>query len=393
MIEINKKQDCCGCGACVAICPKDCIIMKEDYEGFLYPSVDRELCVNCGACERVCPIMTPLKKAPLEQTAYIVQNKDTKVLRESTAGGAFTAIAKYVLHNNGVVFGAELGRDLVVRHIYVEEENDLFRFRNSKYVQSTIDRSTHRQVKSFLDQGRYVCFSGTPCQIEGLKSYLKQNCENLITVDVVCRAVPSPGIWKKYIEMEEKKVGKIKTVRFRDKALGYQYSTMVVQGENGTEIRGGIDTQPWLRMFFSGMIIRPSCTECPFRSSNRNSDFTIWDCFNSYHLDKKFDECKGTTRMLVHTQKGAAIYEGIKEEFIYSKIDVTLAIRGVDEMVRSPKANSQRKEFFEEYKKNELSEVVAKFFPTTMKLRIKRVVRDSLNKLRLDVVIKRFINR
>lgn len=138
MIEINKKQDCCGCGACIAICPKDCIIMKEDDEGFLYPSVDRELCVNCGACERVCPIMNPLKKAPLEQTAYIVQNKDTKVLRESTAGGAFTAIAKYVLHNNGVVFGAELGRDLVVRHIYVEEENDLFRFRNSKYVQSTI---------------------------------------------------------------------------------------------------------------------------------------------------------------------------------------------------------------------------------------------------------------
>ncbi len=138
MIEINKKQDCCGCTACAAICPKDAIVMKEDNEGFLYPAVDEETCVNCGACERVCPIIHTARENFFEQAAYIVQNKDPKVLRESTAGGAFTAIAKYVLRNNGVVFGVELGTDLTAHHIAVEAEKDLHRFRNSKYVQSSV---------------------------------------------------------------------------------------------------------------------------------------------------------------------------------------------------------------------------------------------------------------
>ena len=137
-MKLNKKQDCCGCTACAAICPKDAIIMKENNEGFLYPTVDKENCIDCGACERVCPIIHTAKEKPFEQAAYIVQNKDQKILRESTAGGAFTAIAKYVLHNNGVVFGVELGTDLMAHHIAVETENDLYRFRNSKYVQSSV---------------------------------------------------------------------------------------------------------------------------------------------------------------------------------------------------------------------------------------------------------------
>ena len=137
MIEINKKQYCCGCTACAAICPKDAIVMKEDKEGFLYPAVDKETCVNCGACERLSPIIHTARENSFEQAAFIVQNKDPKVLRESTAGGAFTAIAKYVLRNHGVVFGVELGTDLTAHHIAVEAEKDLYRFRNSKYVQSS----------------------------------------------------------------------------------------------------------------------------------------------------------------------------------------------------------------------------------------------------------------
>ena len=150
MIEIKNKQDCCGCTACAAICHKDAIVMKEDEEGFLYPQVNQEICVNCGACERVCPIINSKKEELFEQEAYIVQNKGAVVLRESTAGGAFTAIAKYVLCKNGVVFGVELGTNLVTRHIAVEQENELSRFRNSKYVQSSVGGGTHRQIKSFL---------------------------------------------------------------------------------------------------------------------------------------------------------------------------------------------------------------------------------------------------
>ena len=134
----TKKQNCCGCTACVAVCPKGCITLKDDNEGFLYPVVDRETCIGCNACERVCPILNSIKEVSFKQTAYIVQNRTEKVLRESTAGGAFTAIAKYVISKGGVVFGVELSKDLVARHVYVENESELYRFRNSKYVQSIV---------------------------------------------------------------------------------------------------------------------------------------------------------------------------------------------------------------------------------------------------------------
>lgn len=138
MIEIKDKQDCCGCTACAAICQKDCITMKEDKEGFLYPNVDETKCVDCGACERTCPILNVKKKQPFQQKAYIVQNKDESVLRESTAGGAFTAIAKYVLQNDGVVFGVELNKNIVAQYIYITKIADIYKFRNSKYVQSLL---------------------------------------------------------------------------------------------------------------------------------------------------------------------------------------------------------------------------------------------------------------
>lgn len=143
MIQIEEKQNCCGCTACAAICPKNCIEMKEDAEGFLYPEVEQSKCVECKACEKVCPILNPRKEKSFEQAAYIVQNKDEEVLRESTAGGAFTAIAKYALRSGGVVFGVELGKDLAAHHAYIERESDLSRFRNSKYVQSCVGGGKH----------------------------------------------------------------------------------------------------------------------------------------------------------------------------------------------------------------------------------------------------------
>lgn len=148
MIEITEKKNCCGCTACAAICPKECISMKEDTEGFLYPAIDKTRCIDCGACERICPISNVKPKQKNEQEAYIVQNKDQKILRESTAGGAFTAIAKYALRRGGVVFGVELSDRLVAHHVYVETEKDLARFRNSKYVQSEMGGGTRLEKLS-----------------------------------------------------------------------------------------------------------------------------------------------------------------------------------------------------------------------------------------------------
>lgn len=189
---------------------------------------------------------------------YLLQYKDDEVCQESTSGGAFTGIASYVIERGGIVFGVEMTEEYKVRHTSVETIEELKRFRNSKYVQSRVGYA-FRQVKNELKKGRMVCFSGTPCQIEGLRHFLGKDYQNLILVDVVCRAVPSPGVWEKYIQYEVEQKGKLSSIRFRDKSLGYQYSTMELRAENGKKYRGGIESQPWLRMFFSGMIIRPSC--------------------------------------------------------------------------------------------------------------------------------------
>lgn len=392
MIEVTEKQNCCGCTACVAVCPKNCIEMKEDIEGFLYPEVNQSNCIHCNACDRVCPILNVKEKKPFEQIAYIVQNKDKEILRESTAGGAFTSIAEYVIRQGGVVCGVSIDENYRVKHIFAESKDELGRFRNSKYVQSDIN-GAYQKVKEYLAKGRLVCFSGTPCQVEGLLHYLNKEYENLITVDVVCRAVPSPGVWKKYIEYEKQKNGKIRSVRFRDKSLGYQYSTMEIKMEDGRVARGGIESQTWLRMFFSGMIIRPSCTRCEFRNQYRNSDFTIWDCFNSYKIDKSFNEDVGTTRILLHTDKAVSVFNKISSTFVAKRITIEEAVSGVKEMVESPASCSNRNTFFEDFNTMGMGDLITKYYPETVKVQIKKNARRLLNYFGMDKAIKHILKR
>lgn len=393
LIRIDKKENCCGCTACAAICPKSCIEMKEDKEGFRYPEVDEEICIECGACERVCPILNKTKEEKFQQEGYIIQNKDQQVLRESTAGGAFTAIAEYILNKNGVIFGVELSKDLQAKHICVENKNELYRFRNSKYMQSIMDETgkTQRKVKEFLDADRYVCFSGTPCQIEGLKKYLKKDYPKLITVDVVCRAVPSPFIFRKYIEYQEHKMNqKISSVRFRDKYYGYKYSTMnVLTNKNQGKYHKGVESDPWLRAFFSNICDRPSCHKCNFRKQYRVSDFTIWDCFNVGRFSKNLDNDKGATRMLIHSEKGKAIFRDICGEYNYVQVNPEKLIEGSKEVKESVAPNDKRKEFFDDANRMNGVELYKKYFPDTLKVKLERIIRLGCYKLGIYAVAKK----
>ena len=391
MIEIKEKQNCCGCTACVAICPKNCISMIEDNEGFLYPDVDRDRCTSCGACEKVCPILNQKPEQKFNQNAYIVQNKDQKVLRESTAGGAFTAIARYILKHNGVVFGVELNESFVARHIYVETEEELARFRNSKYVQSDIGGGTFKQVKTFLNQGKTVCFSGTPCQIEGLKSYLQHDYDNLVTVDVVCRAVPSPLIFKKYLEYQEKKlVDHIQEVRFRDKHYGYKYSTMnIITDKNHGDYHQGVESDPWLRAFFSNICDRPSCHTCHFRKRYRVSDFTIWDCFNVGRFSKELDNDKGATKVLVHTGKGKKIFKSITKEFHYIQEDPMDIVASTKEMRESILPNQNRNAFFTDANQMDGVQLFQKYFPNTIKVKAEHYFRLTCNQFGIYDKVKK----
>ena len=375
MIDIKDKKDCCGCWACENVCPKSCISMVEDAEGFRYPQVDQDVCIDCHLCEKVCPIINVKPEEAKPQEGYLLQNKDPKVLAESTSGGAYTAIAKYVLKQGGVVFGAALNEKNEARHIYVESEEELWRFRNSKYVQSLIG-DTFKQAKEFLKQGRFVLFSGTPCQMEGLVAYLRKPYVNLIVVDVVCRAVPSPKVLRKYLEYQSANYGRpLKNLKFRDKKFyGYKYSNMSFESERGS-YHTGIDTDPWLRSFFSGINVRPSCFACRFKKQYRVTDFTIWDCFEVYQYGKKLDNDKGVTKVLVHSEKGMEIMKLMGEEAYLQVVSVDKLIAGVHELTAQPKDNPKREAFFRDLDVLSPKDCFDKYFPVTFRTKMEKHIR------------------
>ena len=382
MIRItdDNRENCCGCSACMNICPVNAIQMKPDIQGFLYPAVNSETCINCGKCESVCPVINNPEEHEFEQEAYLIQNKDKEILKDSTSGGAFTAIAQAVLKRGGVVFGAGYGENFYVRHEYAERENELHRFRNSKYVQSDKLR-TYSEVKEFLNQNRYVLFSGTPCDIEGLLNFLgdMSSSDFLLTSDVTCHAAPSPAVFQAYLNLQrQKNEDNIRDLRFRDKSkYGYMYSQFAVIREDSRSYEG-IETNIFLRAFFSNVCDRPSCYECRFKKRYRRSDFTLWDCWNAAELSRNvmFNQNAGVTRMLVHSEKGKNFLNDILSSCIYEKISADDAVRsGSREMTHSvPKDEERYKKFWSAFYENP-EEALIKFFPMTFSVRLEASLR------------------
>lgn len=395
MIKITDKTKCSGCSACSAICPKNCIEMKADNEGFLYPEVNNSECIDCGLCEKICPILNPVEEKEHSQKGFIVQNKNEQVRKESTSGGFFSVLAEYVINKNGVVFGVSYDEDFQVRHTYVDKVEDLKYFRNSKYVQSDV-KNTFKEVLSFLKQNVLVLYSGTPCQIEGLRSYLKKDYENLITVDISCHAVPSPLIWNKYLETVKKQYSKnVSNILFRDKShYGYKYSTMSIKDKSGKELcNSGVETNPMLRAFFSDICDRPACYDCSFKKRYRVSDFTMWDCFSVYDFDKSMDDDKGTTRVLIQSEKGVEIFDQIKDKMTICEVDADRLVKGVKEIFESVKLNPNRDKFFEEATVLSGEDLFKKWFPVNYKTQIKKNVRILFVKFKVYALIKKCLNK
>ena len=399
MIEILNKSQCCGCAACQQVCPKGCITMKPDEEGFLYPKVDKAACVDCHLCEKVCPILNVEPAVERPQEGYIVQHRDEQVLRQSTSGGAFSAIASWVIEHGGVVFGAAYDADFVIHHTWVEQVEELRRFRNSKYAQSEI-RNSFKEAKAFLDKGRMVLFSGTPCQLEGLLKFLRKKYENLLTVDVVCRACPSPLVFKKYLEMQKNKFGStFSNVMFRDKHYGYAYSSMSIETDEGLQYHEGIDTDPYLRAFFSEISVRPSCVDCKFRKRYRETDFTIWDCFDIAEYSKELNNDKGATKVLAHTDKAKALMPKMKDimTIVTANPKRMLKMEGANEIDITLTVHPLRQKFFEDINNMPPQEAFEKYFPIRFRNKMEKHIRILTYKLGIYGLIKklyvRFIGR
>lgn len=377
-INFNYKSECCGCTACKSICPKGAITMQEDEEGFLYSIIDKEKCINCGLCKTVCPIVQKRNNEKI-QHAYIFQNSDEEIRKQSTSGGAFTAIAENIIEKGGIVYGAIFDDNFKVVHKGIDKKEDLYKFRNSKYVQSEIG-DCYREIKQYLDADRYVCFSGTSCQIEGLKNFLQKDYKKLLLVDVVCRAVPSPLIWRKYLDLRKEDYKNIKSIYFRDKYYGYKYSNFSIYTDNKNNYHKGVESDPYLRAFFSNICDRPACYECVFKKQNRESDITLWDCFNVEKYNKKFDDDKGTTRILTNSDKGQQIIREIKKINRIEEIKVKDAVDGFLAMLQPVKYNIKRNQFFEDSKVLTNSQLFNKYFADTIKVKVERNARKILLK-------------
>lgn len=401
MPKLVKSELCCGCSACANKCAKGAIKMQPNEEGFMHPIVDYGLCVDCGACENVCPglIVQSNKNTPLPNKdivfhprTFIIQHKDDAIRYQSTSGGAFTAIAEEIIKLGGVVFGAVMTEDMKVKHISIDRVESLALFRNSKYVQSEIG-DCYKQTKSILNTGRSVCFSGTPCQIKGLKAYLGREYKNLITVDVVCKSVPSPLIFGLYVELKQQQEGEIADIVFRDKKRGFLYCKMAHYKSHEARKKGesiyrrGSESDEYLRLFLSGKISRNSCLFCPYQASESAADFTLGDIWETGC--SSFDDDKGTTQVNVRSEKGMSllndIHTNIHCEELLKKPLVPLQNKKISQ--RYP-IYSYRDQLFHDANELSAEDFFNKYAPYRGMAMVKNVMRNLLWRVGLQSTIR-----
>ncbi len=377
MIDIINKNQCCGCEGCVQVCPTNCISFVVDSEGFQYPKVDVSRCVECEKCESVCPVIHKAKRVK-PMAIYAAKSFDEQIRQESSSGGVFTLLAEQVIAKGGVVFGAKFDSNWGVEHSYTTSKEGLELFRGSKYTQSKIGRS-YIDVKEFLNDGKSVMFSGTPCQVAGLKQFLGKDYENLFTIDIICHGVPSPRVWGLYREelLKRNNASHFTHINFRHKGNGwknYSLRAEIQTPQSCEEVIVPLRRNAFMRGFLKGTFSRPVCYSCPSKESRSGADITIADFWGIEMVIPKFDDDKGTSMAIINTKRGAEAFGALDLE---SKRVRRWCVQRT--YYRSAKPNKKRAEFFEalDLRKDEyVSEVINAYTKPT---RLKKFTR-SLNK-------------
>lgn len=352
MININSKFDCCGCGACNQICPQQCINMEFDSEGFLYPRVIEKDCIKCGRCLSVCPCLIKRSKST-NSGVYACKAKDDDLRLKSSSGGIFTLLSEWILSNNGVVFGAAFDKSMQVNHISVERLDELYKLRGSKYVQSNIGNS-YKYAETILKSGKQVLFSGTPCQISGLKSYLKKEYDNLLCVDIICHGTPSPLVWKHYVEHKELINGlRIGNAYFRDKKWGWNKLCLTINYENDITKNYKSEEDAYYAGFLDNLFLRPSCHECRFRNFTSGSDITIGDYWGIKKMHPHMYDDIGVSALFINTLKGEDVFSKINNQIIVQDSSLENVIECNPNVIYDTIPHRNRKRFFESLVKNE----------------------------------------
>lgn len=375
MIEIKDKSKCSGCHSCMNICPKNCIEMKVDQEGFWYPAVDKEKCIKCGLCEKRCPILNDMS---IENTphAYACYNNDEKIRKESSSGGIFTLLASYIIDNGGIVYGAAFNQNFEVEHIEVTNKQDLSKLRGSKYVQSKLG-NTYSKIKEHLNQNKLVYFSGTPCQIDGLLCFLNKKYDNLICQDIVCHGVPSPKIWKHYLKKFD--LEKNAKISFRDKSTGWDsYSFSIKQDNNSFKELSS--QNEYMKVFLKDLCLRPSCYDCHSKSLHRNSDITLADFWGIKDVCPEMYDNKGTSLVFINSDKGKELFDKISNDIKYQEVDINDASKHNPSSFKSVNIPEKREDYMANIFNNQFDKYSKKYTKLPLLLRIKIIVARFINK-------------
>ncbi len=396
MIQITDKEKCCGCTACYSICPKKCIEMKPDEEGFLYPVVNTDQCVGCGACDKVCPVQNTTVKTDSEKKSYIARAREEEIVLTSSSGGLFTPIANYVLNQNGVICGATFDDDFDVVHKCLDSssrQDELKKYRGSKYVQSYMG-DNYKLIREELINNKLVCFSGTPCQVAGLKKYLNKEYDNLLTVDLVCHGTPSPKVWTKYLEYQKNKhKASVEDISFRNKTFGYHSGTMRISFDNGKNYYGSARVDFMLKAFFKGISSRPCCYTCAFKNTHHVSDLTIYDCWHPHDLVQGLiDDDKGYTNVIVQSTKGEELLRRLQDRLVIYEVDTQKAIQLDGVMINnSAKKHIHRDQFFNDIDALSIDELTDKYIKVSQKDHVIESAKATAYRLGILDILKKLL--
>ena len=377
MIKLNDKSDCCGCSACYSVCSHHAIKFEEDQEGFFYPVFNLNLCVDCGLCEKVCPVIhykTESKNG--NPIIYSAINNNVEQYMQSSSGGIFILLCEYIISKGGIVCGATYDKDFVVKHSFAKTLDECRAFQGSKYVQSDI-RGIYPKIKSILKNKVSVLFSGTPCQVAGLKLYLRKNYDNLYTVDLICHGVPSPLIFKDYLNFVK---GKNIILHINMKSKSKKKGTTIrFDFLNGKYVSQTLKTDLWNKLYFGSFIVRPSCHNCQFTHYNRIGDITIGDSWGINKYYPNFHADKMTSLLFVNTHKGAFLYDRISNQI--DKIEITKEESMQPQLQYPTKKSLEREAFWEDYIKYGFNYVIKKYLGFNRYEIVKNQLKLSLHKI------------
>lgn len=387
MIQINDKRNCCGCFSCYNICPKQCINMITDDEGFLYPTIDYNQCVNCHLCEKHCPILQQHKSSiqyPIK--IYGCRNNSSDELNQASSGGIFELFAKKVLSEKGLVCGAEFDKNWNVRHAFISSMKDIKKLRGSKYIQSNVN-SSYKEAEKYLKEKQKVLFVGTPCQIAGLHSYLKKEYDNLLTIDFVCHGVPSPKVWQKYLHEKFDSSVKIEHINFRSKKRGWpNYCIHFTYAQNKIKYESykRANKDFYMRGFLHDLYLRPSCYYCKFKGFTSKSDITLSDFWGVWKNYPKWNDQKGASCVSINSKKGFILFESLREKEL-SKIELSFKQAYIDynhSAIYCTPYTPKREVFFRELNEKTFLELVSTLTKESLSTQIKHLLFNALNSIK-----------